>query len=278
MPAPQASMMSQLARTKFTSFALKVPQNWRDPQGDPEGQQYKDAFADNEKNVAPGSPPLFQPATMNKYHVDSQKMHIAKIGKFIDDTMEAIAKAWGDWQKQAAMSAITIMGPLAMAGKVTGPSLTISGPKNTASEAKYSAVIAEVISKGWDLYVQTIMMPPSGLPVYPAFAVATAVNAAIPTDNIPFPVAALLQVPVSISSTVMKGLMITKLGDPQAPFHKELFDSITYSFEQTYNAWKLTTMVTGAKGMGPVPSFVPPTPVPGPVVGGTASMLPGGFK
>jgi hypothetical protein len=117
-----------------------------------------------------------------------------------------------------------------------------------------------------------------GLPFYPAFLLATAPTAAIPTDNIPFPFAALTQVPVSISSAVMKPLMIAKLADPQAPFHKELFEAITDAFEKTYDMWKLTCLITGVKGMGPVPSFVPPVPVPGPVVGGVAMMMkPGGF-
>ena len=33
--------MQQLARLKFTSFNLKVPQNWKDPQGDPDAKHYK---------------------------------------------------------------------------------------------------------------------------------------------------------------------------------------------------------------------------------------------
>jgi hypothetical protein len=277
MPAPQASMMSQLARLKFTSFALKVPQNWSDPQGDPDGQQYKDSFKDSEKSVMPGMPPLFQPATMNKYHVDSQKMHIAKIGKFIDDTMSAIASAWSQWQTSASMVGITVMGPMALGGQIVAPPFIINGPQSTASEAKYSKVIAAVIGKGWDTFTKTVTSP--GLPWYPAFAAATA-PVAIPMTNVPGPpslFAALIQVPVTISMAVMKPLMIAQLGDPQAPFHKELFESIADAFEKTYDLWKVTTMVTKAMGTGPVPTMATPVPVPGPVVGGIATMPPGGF-
>ena len=99
MPAPQASAMQQLARLKFTSFNLKVPQNWQEPSGDPAAKHYGDAFKPEEKATAPaGMPPLFQPASLNKYHTDTQKMHIAKIGAFIDGTCSAICWAWSQWQ------------------------------------------------------------------------------------------------------------------------------------------------------------------------------------
>ena len=90
MPAPQASAMQQLARLKFSSFNLKVPQNWKEPSGDPAAKHYGDAFKPAEKSTAPAvsAPPLFKPASMNKYHTDAQKMHIDKIGKFIDGIVQ----------------------------------------------------------------------------------------------------------------------------------------------------------------------------------------------
>ena len=84
--------------------------------------------------------------------------------------------------------------------------------------------------------------------------------------------------PVSISTNVMKPQMIGQLGDPQAPLHKELFESICDSFEKTYNLWKTTTMVTNVfPTVAPVPTFAPPYVPVGPVVGGVAIMSPGGF-
>src|SRR3954465_4449317 len=94
MPAPQASAMQQLARLKFTSFNLKVPSNWKDPQGDA-GDHYGRAFKPGEKTSAPGMPPLFQPASLNKYHTDTQKMHIGKIGSFIEGPRLATSSPWG---------------------------------------------------------------------------------------------------------------------------------------------------------------------------------------
>ena len=108
MPAPQASAMKQLARLKFTSFSLKVPTNWRDPSGGTAADHYGKAFKQNEKASSPGMPPLFQPASLNKYHTDTQKMHIAKIGKFIDDTCTAICSAWSTWQSAATMVGVVI--------------------------------------------------------------------------------------------------------------------------------------------------------------------------
>jgi hypothetical protein len=269
--------MQQLARLKFTSFALKVPQNWQQPQGQA-GDQYSNAFSTSEKMTMPGSPPLFQPASMNKYHTDTQKMHIAKIGKFLDDTMSAIASAWGQWQSAAAMSGVMINGPTASLGVVAGPPLgpliLATAPKNTPNETKYTNVIANVISAAWISFTATIKIP--GLPWYPLFAAMTS-PVAPPTPNIPAPFAALTQVPVSISSNTMKAQMIAQLGDPQAPFHKELFESVTDAFEKTYNIWKGTTMVTNVLGTGPVPTFAPPYVPVGPVVAGTGTMPPGGF-
>ena len=103
MPAPQASAMQQLARLKFTSFALTVPQNWKAPQGDPAAKHYSSAIPDSEKATAPGTPPLFLPASPVKSHTDTQKMHIAKIGAYMDGVVSAICSAWGQWQQATTM-------------------------------------------------------------------------------------------------------------------------------------------------------------------------------
>src|SRR5262245_21371722 len=104
MHAPQASAMQQLARLKFTSCGRRVPTNWQEPKGD----QYSRAFKDNERTSSPGMPPLFQPASLNKYHTDTQKMHIAKTGSFIDSICSAICSAWSQWQSAATMVGVVI--------------------------------------------------------------------------------------------------------------------------------------------------------------------------
>jgi hypothetical protein len=278
MPAPQASAMQQLARLKFTSFNLKVPQNWQDPSGDPGANHYRDAFKADEKTTAPGMPPLFQPATMNKYHTDAQKMHIQKIGSFIDGTCSAICSAWSQWQTAATMVGVVINAVTAMGGQIVGPPWTplilASAPKATPMEMKYSNVIANVIGTAWLSFTATVKV--TGMPWYPAFA-AVPSPVAPPAPNVPCPFAALTQVPMSISCNVMKMQMVGQLGDPRAPFHQELFESICDAFEKTYNLWKVSTMVTNVFGTGAVPTFAPPVVPAGPVVGGVGTMTPGGF-
>ena len=271
-------MMQQLARLKFTSFSLKVPSNWQDPSGDPGAKHYSDAFKPSEKMSTPGMPPLFQPASMNKYHTDTQKMHIAKVGAFIDGMCSAICSAWGQWQSLATMAGIIVNAVTAAGGSLIGPPwmplIMASAPKASPMELKYSNVIATVIGNGWQTFQSTVLIP--GLPFYPLFA-ALPSPMAPPTPNIPVPFATLTQVPVSISPSVMKMQMVGQLGDPTAPFHKELFECICDAFDKCYTIWKVSTMVTNVLGMGPVPTFAPPYVPVGPVVGGTATMAPGGL-
>lgn len=260
------------------SFALKVPQNWKQPQGE-DADHFSQAFKANEKTSTPGTPPLFQPATLNKYHTDTQKMHIAKIGAFIDKTCDAIASAWGQWQNMASMAGIVINAVTATAGQMVGPPLTpiilAQGAKGSPMETKYTTVIANVIGTAWLSYTATIKVP--GLPFYPAFAMFPS-PVAPPTPNVPFPLVALTQVTASIMPMAMKSQMVGMLADPTAPFHKELFESICDAFDKMFQVWQKTTMVTNVLGTGPVPSFAPPYSPAGPVVGGVGTMPPGGLK
>jgi hypothetical protein len=288
MPAPQATALQQLTRLKFTSFNLKVPTNWRDPQGEA-GDQYGRAFKPDERTSTPGMPPLFQPASLNKYHTDTQKMHIGKVGKFIDDMCSAICQAWAWWQggrlvptpvPAATLVGVVIAGPTASGGQVVGapwtPLIMENAPKASPMEAKYSNVIATVIGTAWLTFTATVKV--AGMPWYPAFA-AVPSPVAPPSPNVPCPFAALVQVPVSISANVLKMQMVGMLADPTAPFHAELFEAISDAFEKTYNIWKASTMVTNVMGTGPVPTFAPPYVPVGPVVGGVGNMLPtGGLK
>lgn len=285
MPPPQASAMQQLARLKFSSFNLKVPQNWKDPEGDA-ADHYGRAFQPGETSSTPGTPPLFQPASLNKYHTDIQKMHIAKVGKFIDDTCSAICTAWTWWQKGnltppvpgAALVGVVINAVTALGGQLVGapwtPLILLNAPKAGPMELKYSTVIANVIGTAWLTFTATVKV--TGMPWYPAFA-AVPSPIAPPAPNVPCPFAALTQVPVSISASVLKAQMIAQFADPQAPFHQELFEAIADAFEKTYNLWKATTMVTNVLGTGPVPTFAPPVVPVGPVVAGVGNMIPGGL-
>jgi hypothetical protein len=272
MPAPIASAVQQLARLKFTSFNLTVPTNWKDPQG-AAGDHYGRAFKPSEKMSTPGMPPLFQAATMNKYHTDTQKMHIAKVGSFIDGICAAICSAWSKWQSMSALTLVAITGPLASGGVIVGPPLTplilAEAPKGTPMELKYSTVIATVIGTAWLTFTATVKA--AALPWYPPFTAS--VLPALTVPNVPTPFAALVQVPVSISASVLKMQMVAQLADPQAPFSAELFEAISDAFEKTYNLWKVSTMVNNVIGVGAGPG-TPITPAP---LAGIGNMTPGGF-
>jgi hypothetical protein len=274
MPAPQAQVMQMLAKTKFAGFGLKVPQNWKDPQGDA-GDHYSRAFKPDEKVSTPAmaTPPLFQPASLNKYHTDVQKMLCAKFGEFIDKMCAAICSAWGQWQSMATMTGLVVAGPTVSVGQIVGPPLypliMKEAPKGSPQELKYSDPIAQVISTGWLTFTSTIKIP--GLPLFPAYA-ALPTPVAPPMPHPPVPLATLPQMPASIMANALKAQKVAMHGDPQAQYASELFESISYAFEQTYNLWKLQTtlqniivIATGGTPISPLPAV------------GTATLPPGGI-
>ena len=120
---------------------------------------------------------------------------------------------------------------------------------------KYTNVIANVIGTAWLSFTATVKVPACrGTRRSPRCRHRSRRRRR--TCRCPF--AALTQVPVSISASVLKTQMIGMLGDPMAPFHKELFEAISDAFEKCYNIWKVSTMVTNVLGTGPVPTFAPP--------------------
>jgi hypothetical protein len=269
--------MNELAKAKFMSFGLVVPPNWREPAGDA-GTQYGDAFKASEKSTAPGSPPLVRPASLNKYHTDTQKMWIAKLSEFFQAMTSAICSAWSQWQSSATLVGVIVNGPTAAMGNVMGapwtPLIMASAPKATPQQRKYSSAIANVLGAAWQSYTLTIKVP--GLPWYPAFA-AFPGPVAPPMPNVPCPVIALTQVTASLAPALLKQQMVAAIGDPTAPFVGELCEAVVDGFDKCFKLWQSTTMVTNVLGTGPIPTFVPPAVPAGPVVGGVANMTPGGF-
>jgi hypothetical protein len=266
-------MMQQLARGKFMSFQNRVPKDWQNPSGDPAAKHFATAIKDSEKVTAPGAPPLFIPAALHQQATDTQKMLVGKYGKFIDDTCSAICSAWSQWQTAASMVGFVVAGPVVTVGQIVGPPLgpliLASAPKSSPMELKYSNAIANTIGTGWLAFTATVKS--MGLPFYPAYA-AVPTPVAPPMPNVPVPFAALMQVPVTISCDIMKMQMFGMLGDPTAPYAQNLFESISFAFEQCYNVWKGTTMVTNV--MAIASGGTPITPIP---AVGTAMMPPGGF-
>ncbi len=276
MPPPQAALMKQAARAKFMSFNLKVPPNWQEPVGAAK-EHYDAAFPESDKVTAPGSPPLFQPATFNKLHTDAQKELSQVYGALLDGMCDAICNAWSTWQRAATLVGVMINGPTASGGQVVGPPwmpLILAAAPKSPPMLKWVNAIATPIANAWLAYTATIKV--AGMPWYPAFTAFPA-PVAPPTPNIPCPVAALVQVPVSLSPQLLKTQMVGLLADPTAPHHRETFESIATAFDQVFQVWKTSTMVTNVLGTGPIPTFAPPYIPAGPVVAGVGTMTPGGF-
>lgn len=277
MPAPIASAMQNLAKLKFMSFAIRLPTDWRQPQGDA-GTAYPKAFKPNELVGVPPIPPMFVPATPNKYHCDTARDIGNKFSNYIDGICSAICSAWSQWQTAATLTGVIVNAVTATGGQVVGPPLfpliMATAPKAGLMETKFSLAIANAISNGWLSYTATIKVP--GLPWYPLFA-AMPSPVAPPTPNVPVPVIALTQLTVPVSMNVLKMQMVGNLADPLAPHHAQLFESVATAFEQCFQIWQASTMVTNVLGTGPVPTFAPPFVPAGPVIGGMGNMLPGGF-
>jgi hypothetical protein len=269
--------MQELAKAQFRTFMIKLPLDWRQPQGEA-GKQYVQAFKPSELMAIPPIGRLFIPATVNKYHCDTVSEISGKFERFIDGICGAICQAWSTWQTACAMTGVMIFGPVATMGQLVGPPwlplIMGSAPKSTPMELRYSMAIAMTISNAWMQYTATVKVP--GLPWYPAFA-AFPGPVAPPMPNIPCPVIALAQVTVPVSKMALKGQMIGNLGDPMALHHVQLFDSIADAFEKVFLVWQGTTQVTNVLGFGPIPTFAPPIVPVGPVVGGSGNMPPGGL-
>lgn len=314
--------MHELVRTKFVSFKLKMPPDWKEPLGGSQVEAHFKQFAfKSGEGVTvpgiPGIPDLFGAGAVNKFHTGAQKFHIDAVDKFMKKATDSIEQAMKLWHQTATITGAIVNGPTVSGGTLVAPPLLASMMTATpahAMMAKYHTVISTALSNAWTQFQQSVKIP--GLPLFPSFA-AFPGPMAPPMQNIPIPFAQLTQIPVVLqASTIAKNAvnllahkeeqykeMIEKkikdcksqvmsrmpaipefhskfLDTPRlqtAPFAGELFESVFDGFEKVYNQWKVSTMMTKLMGTGPVPTFAPPVVPAGPVVGGFANMIPGGF-
>ena len=273
MPAPQKSMLAQLAKANFISKGIKLPMDWSQP-----GDQYADAFAFSERIVAPNVPMnLFREATLNKYHVEAAKTIGEALEKFIDGICGALCQAIDTWMKTTTITGVLINGPVGMLvpGGVIGPPLTplilAGAPNGTPQEFKFSGAIAMAIGTLW----QPWQLGLSGTLMYPAFA-AFPGPIAPPMPNVPMPLIAFASPgEAGLSPAVLKATMEANLADPKALHASDLFDAISKAFNTTFQTFKASTLIQNVLGMGPVPTFAPPFVPVGPVLGGIGTGPPG---
>lgn len=274
MPAPQASMMQNLAKQNFRQ-KLDLFVDWKQPQGDA-AKQYGDAFKPDEKNAVASPMCLFKSVSSNKYHVETAKKIGDKFEKFIDGMCSAICSGWSQWQSLAMITGslhnATVLSVLPgnLQGPPMFPLIFASAPKATAQELKYSKAIAQAIGTAWQTwqlgYLATLQVAPHAAfpgPMGP------------PTPTVPMPVASGSSPgEAQLSDAMLKNMMIANLGDPQAMHHKELFDAIAKAFKSCYDTWKTSSMLSNIMGLGPIPTFAPPFVPVGPVVCGTNLPIP----
>jgi hypothetical protein len=273
MPAPQKTILAQLAKINFMSKGINLPMNWSQP-----GEQYPDAFKPSEIAVAPNSPMnLFRDATLNKYHVDTAKTIGKQFEKYIDGICGAICDGIDKWMKMTMITNALINGPVGVVlpGSVVGPPLMplifATAPKNTPQEMKYSNAISSALGTLWQAWQAGLM----GTLMYPAFA-AFPGPVAPPMPNIPLPLIAFSSSGESgLSPISLKSTMDTNLADPEALHASDLFDAIAKAFNTVFQVFKTSTLLQNVLGMGPVPSFAPPFVPVGPVVMGSVIPKPG---
>lgn len=195
---------------------------------------------------------------------------------FIDQISEAICSAWKTWQSTATLVGITINGVTATGGRVVGPPwqpLILAKSPMTPPAMRLSQSVAAGLGGAWLQLTASMAVP--GLLWYPAFA-ALPSPVAPPTPNIPTPVAALSMLPLVVSKGNLKASILATHPDASRA-DQNLYESLAEAFEQAFQLWKASTIVTNVLGTGPVPTFAPPYVPVGPVVGGVGTMTPGGF-
>ncbi|MBE0656209.1 MAG: hypothetical protein IH602_00885 [Bryobacteraceae bacterium] len=195
---------------------------------------------------------------------------------FIDQICKAICSAWATWQASATLVGVVVNGVTASGGTVVGPPwaplILAQGPK-TLTGLKLAQNVATGIGGAWLQLVASIKVP--GLPWYPAFA-AVPSPVAPPMPNIPVPIVTLTMASSLVSKMALKSAMVSKHSGASI-VDQNLYEALAEAFEQAFQLWKVSTMVTNVLGTGPVPTFAPPYVPVGPVIGGTGTMTPGGF-
>jgi hypothetical protein len=276
-------MMKQLARAKFSSYGLRVPEGWQMPGGNTGASHYGRAFRPEQRSTAPDPtvPPLFVPATMHAYHTDTQKRLTQRFGSFIDRTCDAICRAWGTWQAATTITGLQVNAAIAVGGKFVYAGVPWSqliytgGAIDTHAEQRYTKVIASVLDRAWQAYTTSIASP--GIPMFPQFlAVPSPVVPPPGLPAIPIMLTMFTQVAAPVMAAQTHRQMVGELGDPGAQYHEELFGAICDAFEKCFLAWQTSTIINNVLGYGAT-TFAPPAVPAGQVVGGQASMLPGGI-
>jgi hypothetical protein len=195
---------------------------------------------------------------------------------YINAICSAIGRAWNMWQSQASLTQVSINGPIATGGKLSGPGLEpIILSMAPPGWENYSRPIAAGIHNQWRSFQQEVRVP--GLPWYPAFAAFPA-PVAPPMPNLPCPLSALsAQALRFMKEADLATAIINKFGNPKPPCANEVAKVVAAGVEKALVPWLSGAMITLVMGGGRVPAFAPPYVPVGQVIGGTGNMQPGGL-
>jgi hypothetical protein len=272
MPVPQASFISMTATNHFRSLGIVHPSDWSQPTGEA-GRMFVEAFPESERAVPVDPMLLFRPASNNKYHVDACKDVGGKVQRFIEETSKALVMGWQQWCLGTTVAGVMINGPVGMLAPgnlISPPAFPMCMPtalKDTPLLLAYSRATLQAFGDAlqvWALgYTATLNYPPTfatcPMPMHP------------PMPNIPSPIGTAGKSPGEVMLEVeqLKGMMIANHGDPMAPHHAELFESMATGINKAFAMWLQSTPLQLILGTGPVPTFAPPVAPAGPVVAGT---------
>lgn len=287
---PGLSVIKILGNVKFLSHNLKLPVDWKQPQGDPDAGQYGDAIKPAEKVAVPSLiPPWFMPHNTTKQHVKSCDDVGKEFKKLHDDCLDAVVFAHNMWKLQAMLKDLKIMAVSAIGspGCLSGPELEPlikMAPMVAAymgNYAKYRDAVAKGVSKAFKEWQDQVMVP--GLPWYPAFA-AFPGPMGPPMPNIPTPLIALPSSKVTnlMMPDTMKNYMVDALDSglkdkDSSKQHVALFDAIATVLAMAFTMWLPSQQAMLVLGQGPIPTFAPPYVPVGPVMNGQNIPTPGHF-
>lgn len=277
MAALNTQIMLATARSRFSGFRLRLPTVVGGRGGSPVPGGPRSGRQPGSGSPLPCPPALFLAASNDPRDIEQQRITSEKVDRYLSRICHAIGEAHAAWRRRAVLVDVKIMAVSAVGGTLRaaglGPDIRQFAPRGDSWERSRTDAIATAVGNGWDDWQRTVRV--AGMPWYPAFA-AVPSPVAPPAPNIPCPLAALTQIPISLSVPQMKNQMRAHYhGDNEFP--NELFDAVACGLEQAYNLWKTVQMVTNVMGTGPVPTFAPPYVPVGPVVGGVGNQTPGSW-
>jgi hypothetical protein len=286
MPALNTQLMLATARARFSGFKLRLPKaGGISPSPLKTGGSLTlggSGLTSGRQQPLRGTPlscppALFLAASDDTRDIELQRTRSDAMDSYLSRICEAIGQAHTAWRQRAVLVNVTINGPMAIGGTLTGAGIgadiRLRAPREGAWQTPRSEAIAAGIGFCWENWQRSVVV--GNMLWYPAFA-AWPGPIVPPMPNIPCPVVALAP-PVQLSSALLKSNMRMRYkGDNEWP--DELFEAVAAGFETAVQIWTQSQMVMNVLGTGPVPTFAPPYVPVGPVVGGTGTQLPGAWS